>query len=76
MAEQIVKCPHCQQQVSIDERYYGMELQCPTCNKTFTADRNKPAVLQGITLNKRTQQEDTKIAEQIKIGRASCRERV
>ena len=65
MNEIIINCPHCQQPVSIEEQHYGMELQCPTCNKTFTAPRNKPAAMQDITLKKRIQQEDTKITEQI-----------
>jgi hypothetical protein len=35
MAEQIIKCPHCQQDLSLDEQYFGMELECPACQSTF-----------------------------------------
>lgn len=29
MAEKIINCPNCQQQLSIDEQYMGMEVECP-----------------------------------------------
>ena len=37
MSEKTIFCPHCQQELSIDEQYLGMEVECPTCNQSFTA---------------------------------------
>lgn len=37
MAEKTIVCPHCQQQLTIDEEYIGMAVECPTCNQSFTA---------------------------------------
>ena len=37
MAEKTIVCPHCNQELSIDEQYLGMEVECPTCNQSFTA---------------------------------------
>ena len=38
MAEIIIFCPHCNQELSIDEQYLGMEVECPSCNQNFTAE--------------------------------------
>ena len=37
MAEKTIVCPHCQQELNIDEQYLGMEVECPICNQSFTA---------------------------------------
>ncbi|MBQ7207124.1 MAG: hypothetical protein IJS01_04935 [Lentisphaeria bacterium] len=37
MAEKNISCPHCGQELSIEEQYLGMEVECPTCRKSFTA---------------------------------------
>ncbi|MBE6389828.1 MAG: hypothetical protein E7043_06610 [Lentisphaerae bacterium] len=39
MVEKIIKCPHCQSELSVDEQYFGMQLQCPVCRKEFTAEK-------------------------------------
>ena len=44
MAEKTIFCPHCNQELSIDEQYLGMEVECPICNKTFAATEKKIAV--------------------------------
>ena len=41
MAEKTIFCPHCNQELSIEEQYLGMEVECPTCNKNFTAVEKK-----------------------------------
>ena len=46
MAEKIISCPHCNQELSLAEEYMGMEVSCPTCNKTFTATEKKAAAIQ------------------------------
>ena len=38
MADQTIVCPHCNQELSIDEQYLGMEVECPSCNQNFTAE--------------------------------------
>ena len=38
MAEITIFCPHCNQELSIDEQYLSMEVECPTCNKNFTVE--------------------------------------
>lgn len=38
MADQIISCPHCSQELSIAEEYLGMEVECPSCNRNFVAD--------------------------------------
>ena len=42
-AEVTVKCPHCQQKLSLDEQYLGMEVECPTCGNSFVAQKT-PAI--------------------------------
>ena len=44
MAEKTIFCPHCNQELSIDEQFLGMEVECPICNKTFAATEKKIAV--------------------------------
>ena len=36
MAEFVMKCPHCQAELAAAEEWRGMEVECPTCQKTFT----------------------------------------
>ena len=43
MADQIISCPHCNQELSIAEEYLGMEVSCPTCNRNFVADVQESA---------------------------------
>ena len=38
MAEKIIKCPHCQTDLTITEELFGVSLACPICNNTFTAE--------------------------------------
>ena len=45
MAEITIICPHCNQELSIDEQFLGMEVECPTCNKTFAATEKKIAAV-------------------------------
>ena len=45
MADQIISCPHCNQELSIAEEYLGMEVSCPTCNQTFAAAEKKAAAI-------------------------------
>ena len=40
MAEQMIYCPHCQGQLSFDNRYSGIELQCPLCQQKFVCGTN------------------------------------
>ena len=37
MAEQNIKCPHCNSELTLDEEYMGMEVECPACNQNFVA---------------------------------------
>ena len=43
MADQIISCPHCNQELSLAEEYMGMEVSCPTCNRNFVADAPESA---------------------------------
>ena len=55
MAEKIIICPNCQQQLSIAEEYLGMAVECPTCSTTFTAkaqDRETAAPVQSTMKDK------------------------
>ena len=55
MAEKIIICPNCQQQLSIAEEYLGMAVECPTCSTTFTAkpqDRETAAPMQSTMKDK------------------------
>lgn len=36
MAQQEIFCPHCQQALTIETDWIGMELECPACKKNFT----------------------------------------
>lgn len=42
MAEKIIQCPHCKQQLNLDEEYIGMEVECPVCNAAFVAEEYDP----------------------------------
>lgn len=42
MAEKNISCPHCHQELTLEEGYLGMEVQCPTCQKAFVAAANLP----------------------------------
>lgn len=42
MAETTIICPHCQQELSIDEQYFGIEVECPECHNNFIIE--KPAM--------------------------------
>lgn len=39
MADVTIKCTHCQQELSLDEQYLGMEVECPTCGNSFVAQK-------------------------------------
>ena len=41
MADATIKCPHCQQELSLDEQYLGMEVECPTCGNSFVAQQSE-----------------------------------
>ena len=43
MADATIKCTHCQQELSLDEQYLGMEVECPTCGNSFVAQKT-PAI--------------------------------
>ena len=36
MAEFITKCPHCQNDLQVEDEWDGMDVDCPICSKTFT----------------------------------------
>ena len=36
MAEFITKCPHCQNDLRVEDEWDGMDVDCPICSKTFT----------------------------------------
>ena len=38
MAEKNIKCPHCNSELTLDEEYMGMEVECPACNQNFVAE--------------------------------------
>lgn len=42
MAEKIIQCPHCQENLSLDEEYIGIEVECPVCNTAFVAEEYDP----------------------------------
>ena len=42
MAEFITKCPHCQNDLQVEDEWDGMDVDCPICSKTFTV-RNPSA---------------------------------
>ena len=44
MAEKNIKCPHCNSELALAEEYMGMEVQCPVCDKNFTASPAVPLV--------------------------------
>ena len=35
MAEKIIFCPHCNQELSLAEEHMGMEVECPCCSRNF-----------------------------------------
>ena len=36
MAEFNIKCPHCGEQLAVQEEWAGMDAECPACKRTFT----------------------------------------
>ena len=44
MAEQNIKCPHCNSELTLAEEYIGMEVTCPICSKSFVAAPPPPVV--------------------------------
>ncbi len=38
----IFECPHCKQELSIDEAGAGSEIECPSCNRQVTVPEPKP----------------------------------
>lgn len=38
MAEKTIFCPLCKQELSIDEQYIGMEVECPCCSRNFITE--------------------------------------
>ena len=57
MAEKNIGCPHCGQELSIEEQYLGMEVECPTCHKTFVASSQTEQAISRV--------ENTGIAENV-----------
>ena len=39
MAEKTIFCPHCNEELALDEEYLGMEVECPVCQKAFVAQQ-------------------------------------
>ena len=35
MAEFITKCPHCNNDLQVQDEWIGMEVECPICHNTF-----------------------------------------
>lgn len=36
----IIRCPHCDDRVEIDDDWYGRRINCPSCDQTFTPKRS------------------------------------
>lgn len=49
MAQQEIHCPHCNQLLTIEADWIGMELECPICKKNFTIPAPAPAPLPVLT---------------------------
>lgn len=44
----IFKCPHCEQELTVDPSGAGSEIECPTCSKTITIPDPEPQTIQSI----------------------------
>ena len=40
MAEFITKCPHCQNDLQVEDGWIGIDVDCPLCSKTFTVQKS------------------------------------
>ena len=40
MAEFIMKCPHCKNDLQVKDEWIGMNVDCPLCSKTFTVQKS------------------------------------
>ena len=40
MAEFEMKCPHCGAELTVQEEWIGMEVECPQCKNTFSVQGN------------------------------------
>ena len=40
MAEFIMKCPHCQNDLQVEDEWIGMNVDCPLCSQTFTVQKS------------------------------------
>lgn len=40
--EIIFNCPHCEQELSVDDSGAGQQIKCPTCGETITIPANAP----------------------------------
>ena len=42
MAEFKIRCPHCDAELLAEDRWLGIEVQCPSCRRTFIAEKKVP----------------------------------
>ena len=52
MAEFITKCPHCQNDLQVEDEWDGMDVDCPICSKTFTVRKPSAKRVNGNSHNK------------------------
>ncbi len=44
MAEFTTKCPHCNTELVVEEDWIGMEVECPSCQQSFTVAKEAPKI--------------------------------
>ena len=47
MAEFITKCPHCNNNLQVQDEWDGIEVECPICSKTFTVRKPSPKLVKN-----------------------------
>lgn len=47
MAEFITKCPHCNNDLQVQDEWDGIEVECPICSKTFTVRKPSPKLVKN-----------------------------
>ena len=45
MAEFVIECPHCGEKLEAEDGMAGMEVECPSCEKTFVVPQKPKPVL-------------------------------